>query len=147
MMWGTSTTQSSPRTDWKLIDISPKIEKWYTHPVLISSICEKTNRKQKQCCAFHPSSLMMWGTSTTQSSPRAELTLIDITPNLKQIYTHPVLISSICEQQKKNGAVHSTIREEPQQPRAHREQIENSSTSSRTLNNYTFIQFSYRQYA
>ncbi len=111
---------------------------------------QQQQHKQKRCCAFHHSSLMMWGTSTTQSSPRTYWKLIDIPTKIKKWYIDPVLISLICNKTK-NGAVHSNLRpwwcEEPQRPRVHREQIENSSISSQTLHNYTFIQFSYRQYA
>ena len=37
--------------------ISPRTLFFFTHPVLISSICETTQKKR--CCAFHHSSLMM----------------------------------------------------------------------------------------
>ena len=124
MMWGTSTTQSLPRADWTLIDISRKFQFSYRQYAKQS----KTNKKR--CCAFHRSSLMMWRTSTTQSSPRTQFsylqyatktnkqkTVLCIPPfvpddvrNLNdpeltesRLNTHrylpkiPVLISSICE--------------------------------------------------
>ena len=91
-------TQSSPKADRTLIDISPKIKK---HRTLIQfpylQYVKKHGEKQTQCCAFHPSSLMMWGTLTTQKLTESRLNTHRYLPKINKWYTHPVLISSICE--------------------------------------------------
>ena len=49
----TQLTQSSPKSDWPLIDTSPKIKIWDTLLVLISSICE-TKLKTKTVLCIPP---------------------------------------------------------------------------------------------